>query len=686
MPGAPIASHEQARGLRPPTARRVVVGDSRTKRRRCRPEQRLDGAPRRLDLLAILEEALVPAHRVEHERSVGLRLRGAAATAEVRFHLEHLERERRAGRPARDTHPHPARGRDLDDQPIRARDAFSHLVAKPAEEVRGRSLELDDDLGALGGKAFAGPQVERRARPAPVVEVDLHRREGLGGRASGDAGGLRIAGRVAGGAVLPKRREPLEARRKRRLDRLEDVPPLGTDAVCGEDRRRLHRDEGEHLQQVRLDHVADGAGLVVERDAILDPERLRGGDLDMVDEPLVPERLEDPVREAHRQQPLHRLLPEVVVDAVDLLLVEDRGELPIERLRGRLVDAEGLLDDDATPWLVLAVEAPAAFPRHEPAVADRRDDRRIELGRDREEEQHVAAGAFGRFVADALRNRLPCFGLRRIAGLVADPRRERLPGCRIEVRDPRPDRLGELLSPRRILLGPSAHAEDADLRRKVAGDMLLVERGEKLAAREIAGGAEDDEEARVGRGHSRSVAALRRAPFEPARLRIAASSSCSASSQSSAALPSRPLRTWISYARRRIASSLGRRGTARTGGTSRTRGSMRIPYPSKPPPPRPFDRSPRQTRVGDRAGGEAVRDERRACSDRARDHSSTPIIARSPGTLSADRAWSRSRSRIPKDPPRSPDARRARPCDARPRRANRPAMRRADRASSTPRR
>ncbi len=223
--------------------------------------------------------------------------------------------------------------------------------------------------------------------------------------------------------------------------------------------------------------------------------------------------------------------------------------------------------------------------------------------------------------------------------------------------------------------------------------MLLVERWKKLAAREIAGGAEDDEEARVGRGHSRSVAALRRAPFEPARLRIAASSSCSASSQSSAALPSLPLRRWISYARRRIASSLGRRGTARTGRTSRTRESMRIPYSSKPQPPsRLFACSPRQTLAGVRAD-RPVR-ETRACHPRRSRRSSRPpragsmtrIIARSPGTLAADRAWSRSRSRIPTDPPRSPDARRARPCDARPRRSNRPAMRRADRASSTPRR
>jgi hypothetical protein len=43
----------------------------------------------------------------------------------------------------------------------------------------------------------------------------------------------------------------------------------------------------------------------------------------VVDVVAVPERLEDGVGEAEDQQVLHRLLAQVVVDAVDLLLVED---------------------------------------------------------------------------------------------------------------------------------------------------------------------------------------------------------------------------------------------------------------------------------------------------------------------------------------------------------------------------
>ena len=75
----------------------------------------------------------------------------------------------------------------------------------------------------------------------------------------------------------------------------------------------------------------------------------------MVDELAVPDRLEDAVREAQREQVLDRLLAEVVVDPEDLALVEGLLQLGVQRL-GRLeVAAEGLLDDQARPALGRAV-------------------------------------------------------------------------------------------------------------------------------------------------------------------------------------------------------------------------------------------------------------------------------------------------------------------------------------------
>ena len=92
-----------------------------------------------------------------------------------------------------------------------------------------------------------------------------------------------------------------------------------------EGHRRLHGDQREQLHEVRLDHVAQGPGLFVVRAAVLHAQRLGGGDLHVVHVAAVPDGLEDAVGEAQHQEVLHRLLGEVVVDAVHLPLVEDLG-------------------------------------------------------------------------------------------------------------------------------------------------------------------------------------------------------------------------------------------------------------------------------------------------------------------------------------------------------------------------
>ena len=82
-------------------------------------------------------------------------------------------------------------------------------------------------------------------------------------------------------------------------------------------------------------HVAQRAGGVVEFAAPLDAERLRDGDLDMVDMVSIPQRLENAVGEAEHQDVLDRLFPEIVVDAIDLALGEHAEDVAIEGLRRR---------------------------------------------------------------------------------------------------------------------------------------------------------------------------------------------------------------------------------------------------------------------------------------------------------------------------------------------------------------
>ena len=62
---------------------------------------------------------------------------------------------------------------------------ISWLGCTPTEPVRlerevRHRLELHGDLGDLARESLAGAQEDRHARPAPVVDLELERRVGLG--------------------------------------------------------------------------------------------------------------------------------------------------------------------------------------------------------------------------------------------------------------------------------------------------------------------------------------------------------------------------------------------------------------------------------------------------------------------------------------------------------------------------
>ena len=132
-----------------------------------------------------------------------------------------------------------------------------------------------------------------------------------------------------------------------------------------------------------LNHVADDAGAVVVAAARLHPHRLGRRDLDVVDVPRVPQRREHPVGQPEGKQILDRLLPEIVIDAVDLLLPPVLQERLIQGPGRGEIPAERLLDDD--PLL----------PRHpgEAGGIELLVDQREEIGGDRQIEERIAGGA-----------------------------------------------------------------------------------------------------------------------------------------------------------------------------------------------------------------------------------------------------------------------------------------------------
>jgi hypothetical protein len=97
---------------------------------------------------------------------------------------------------------------------------------------------------------------------------------------------------------------------------------------------------------VILHHVPHRARLVVIGPAPADADLLGHGDLHVIHVLRVPERFEQDVAEPYGHQVLDRLLPEIMVDPVDLRLVEIARQRTVQRPGGGEIVAEGLFHDD----------------------------------------------------------------------------------------------------------------------------------------------------------------------------------------------------------------------------------------------------------------------------------------------------------------------------------------------------
>ncbi len=101
---------------------------------------------------------------------------------------------------------------------------------------------------------------------------------------------------------------------------------------------------------MRHHHVAERPGRLVETDPLAQGECFRHVDLHVVDEVAVPDRLEQAVGKAERQDVLRRLLAEEMVDPENLALVEHLVQLGVQHHGARQIGAERLFHDDAGPF------------------------------------------------------------------------------------------------------------------------------------------------------------------------------------------------------------------------------------------------------------------------------------------------------------------------------------------------
>ncbi len=353
-------------------------------------EEWLHRLPAGLDAVGALEQDVVADHAVVDQGLIA----GAGRRPEVILVLEaHFH--------AVDRHRWPRHlGVELQGDAFGRLDPDHQVVLRQplhlggAEHRERRLLEANCHFRALRSQGLASAQIERHAGPAPVVDGQLHRRVGFC-----DAGGIDIRGV----AIVPDLLVAVATRHvlsadgvverlfgSLDLDGGQHFALFRTHRVRIEPRRRFHSDQRQQLKQMVRHHVAHGTGRVIEAAAAADINGFRHGDLDMIDVIAIPDRLEHAVGEAEHQDVLHRLFAEIVVDAIDLVLVDDLEQVVVELPRGRQIGAERLFDHQSPPGVVLLMQQ-AGAPQF---LADR-----FERGRrHRQVEQVVLDAALGEAV------------------------------------------------------------------------------------------------------------------------------------------------------------------------------------------------------------------------------------------------------------------------------------------------
>ena len=320
FPAAVVTDHVVGVG-RPPGALGVGVHGRRV------VEDRVDDPPQRGDVDLGREQQLVAVHGVGEQALVGRQRRLGAALGHQRHVLTLAV----------------VRVEDL------GADRDAHLVADgerdgvglPAEDlgedILRRWLQVDRHLRRLHGQALAGPDEDRHAGPAPGVQAQADRHVGL----------RRRTPLHALHPLVPAVLAPHDVVGGQGPDRLEHPQLRPVHGVGRPGRRRIHGEQGDHLEEVVLHDVADGPVGVVEGASVVDPEVLGHRDLDALDVVAVHQRLHEAVGEPEVHEVLDGFLPEEVVDAVDVVLAEHRGDRLVELLGAGAVVTERLLDDDA---------------------------------------------------------------------------------------------------------------------------------------------------------------------------------------------------------------------------------------------------------------------------------------------------------------------------------------------------
>lgn len=382
-------------------------------------------------------------------------------------------------------------GLDIEDERVGSGIAVDFFT----EKHQRSAFEANDDLGEMFGEAFAGAEVKRHVRPAPVFHEETEGGESFGVRMRVDAGFLAVAGDLFSiddaGAVLSADAMFDDFLGFHRADGFEHFDFFVAYIVPVHAARRFHGDEREHAQHVVLHHVAQDAVVVEVAAATFHSEGLGNGDLHAVDVPAVPVRFEDHVGKAEDHDVLHGFFAEVVIDAVNLRFIQDAVQFGVERSGAVEIASERFLDDDTSVAVGRLLQ--------QAGLAEFGGDRSKQRGSDGEIEDDVAAGDFTGVLhlGDFVSERREDIVVLKITGDVEHGGVEFLPFGRIDgVGCELLDVGRHLLTETRVISRRDGHADDGELFRKQTDAAEVEERGDELALGQVAGGAENDEDAR----------------------------------------------------------------------------------------------------------------------------------------------------------------------------------------------
>jgi hypothetical protein len=233
---------------------------------------------------------------------------------------------------------------------------------------------------------------------------------------------------------------------------------------------------------VVLEHVAQGACLIVVPRPVAHPHVLGYADLHVVNVGAVPYWLEERVGEAEKQDVLGCIFAQVVVYPVDLAFSEDVVESAVETPCRRQVVPEGLLHDDAPPASALGGHT------GRPQLLD---DENVDVRRGRQVVHPVGMPSLQLLQRDP--QPLVVAGLGEIPPHVIQVRGESFPCGLLEGRRGEPlhtfaDHAAELF----VVVGAAREPDDATACGETPLAVQIEQRRHQLSARQVTRSAEDD--------------------------------------------------------------------------------------------------------------------------------------------------------------------------------------------------